>query len=413
MTGAPAAARVIRIADTPLASVLIFLSFAISFYVRQEPSVHDISMVAVAGLLFALGLRIPAGAALPAGCLALVLAGYMIASLGARYIELSIEYMKITAYLAGVFLLITSLVAAAPARILRALWGGWLAAAGLTAFLGVAAYLNLVPGAGDLLGAGRARAFFNDPNVYGPYLVAPTLYAVWRMTTRSASAALLVWGPLAVLLALGLFLSFSRGAWMHLAVSGLVFAALAAAAPETRGQRGRILLIGILLGLALAVAIAWALSIPSVNELLQQRLGLQSYDTREGGRFSGQIEALKMALNHPFGIGPANWGQIYGQDTHNVYLNVFVSGGIISLAGFLGLVGVTLARGLRYALSGPMRGVFAVAYASLVGVLLEGLIVDINHWRHLYWLLGIVWGLMLAAPPQARPGRRGVSARPA
>ena len=396
---AAASVRHAPIAGTMLATGLLFLTVATSFYVLEEPSPHDLLMVATAGVLFALGLRIPPGAAAPAACLSLVLVGYMIGGAGARYIDLSIQFMQITAYLTVVFVFVTSVVAASPDRALRAVWGGYLAAAGLSAFLGVAAYLNAVPNADLLLGAGRAKAFFNDPNVYGPFLVAPTLYAIWRMTTRGATAALFLWGPLATLLALGLFLSFSRGAWAHLAVSTLVFALLAVAAPETRGQRGRIMVIAIVLGLMISFAIAWALTIPAIRELLELRLGLQSYDTRQGGRFSGQFEALKTALSHPFGIGPSNWGMIFGQDTHNIYLNVFLGGGFISLAGLAGAFALTMIRGFRYALRGPRRGVFLVAYATLAGLFLEGLIVDINHWRHMYWLMGMVWGLMLAAPP--------------
>lgn len=398
-----AGASPIAIADTPFAAVLLFVAVAASFFVLREPSPHDLLMVAAAGTLFALGLRIPAGVALPAACLALVLAGYMIGGAGARYIDLSIQFMQITAYLTIVFVFVTAVVAASPDRALRAIWGGFLVAGGVSAFLGVAAYLDAVPNADLLLGAGRAKAFFNDPNVYGPFLVAPTLYAVWRMTTRGPAAALFFWGPLATLLALGLFLSFSRGAWAHLAVSALVFALLAAAAPETRGQRGRIVVIAIVLGLMITFAIGWALTIPEIREMLEHRFGLQSYDTRQGGRFSGQLEALKMALNNPFGIGPSNWGMVFGQDTHNIYLNVFVGGGLVSLIGLTGAFALTMVRGWRYALTGPRRGVFLVAYATLAGLFLEGLIVDINHWRHMYWLMGIVWGLMLAAPPSPSP----------
>ncbi len=388
-----------NIANSTFISVLLFCALSVSHYVLREPSPYDLSVIAIAGIAFVFGMRIPAGVALPFGLLSLVLLGYMIGGTNARYIDLSITFLQTSTFLTLTFVFFTSVVAASPDKALRAIWGGYLVAGMSAAMLGIGAYLNVIPGGEILLGAGRAKALFEDPNVYGPFLVAPTLYAVWRMTTRSAAATVFFWGPIATILALGLFLSFSRGAWIHLLVSAGVFALLTSMAPQARGQRGRIVLILILLGVMLTMAIAWALTIPEIRDLLGDRLGLQSYDTREGGRFSGQLAALKMAMTNPFGIGPNNWGMLAGQDTHNIYLNVFVGGGFISLVGLVGAFAITMVRGWRYALNGPRRGVFIVAYATLAGLFGEAIIIDVNHWRHMYVLMGIVWGLMLALPP--------------
>ncbi len=393
------------IANTAFASVLLFCLMASSHYVLREPAPYDLMMVATAGMLFMLGLRIPAGVALPFGLMALVLCGYMIGGTNARYIDLSITFLQTSTYLTLTFAFYTAVVAASPDRALKALWGGYILAGLCAAFLGIGGYLGFIPSSDILLGAGRAKALFEDPNVYGPFLVPPTIYAIWRMTTRGVGPAVFFWGPIATILVLGLFLSFSRGAWLHMMLSAGAFAVLAGMAPETRGQRGRIVMIAMLLGVMLTLAIGWAISIPEVRELLEQRLGLQSYDTKQGGRFSGQFEALKMAMLNPFGIGPNNWGMIAAQDTHNVYLNVFVGGGFLSLVGLVGAFGLTVVRGFRYAMTGPRRGVFIVAFASFIGLIAEAIIIDINHWRHLYLLMGMMWGLMLAAPPAAHTRR--------
>jgi hypothetical protein len=393
------------IANTGFASVLLFCLMAISHYVLREPAPYDLLMVATAGMLFMLGLRIPAGVALPFGLMVLVLCGYMIGGTGARYIDMSIKFLQTSTYLTLTFVFYTAVVTASPDRALKALWGGYIFAGLCAAALGIAGYLGLIPGADILLGSGRAKGLFEDPNVYGPFLVPPTIYAIWRMTTRGVTSAVFFWGPIATVLVLGLFLSFSRGAWLHMMLSAAAFAVLASMAPETRGQRGRIVMITILLGVMLTMAIGWAITIPEVRELLEQRLGLQSYDTKQGGRFSGQFEALKMAMINPFGIGANNWGMLAAQDTHNVYLNVFVSGGFISLVGLVGAFGLTLVRGFKYAMYGPRRGVFIVAFASFIGLIAEAIIIDINHWRHLYVLMGMIWGLMLAAPPATHTRR--------
>jgi len=58
------------------------------------------------------------------------------------------------------------------------------------------------------------------------------------------------------------------------------------------------------------------------------------------------------------------------------------------------------------------RPLFLIAYAAFVGVALEGLIIDTDHWRHFYLLMAIIWGLMSAStfaqpmPHAAVPARR-------
>ncbi|MGA8820001.1 MAG: O-antigen ligase domain-containing protein, partial [Xanthobacteraceae bacterium] len=36
------------------------------------------------------------------------------------------------------------------------------------------------------------------------------------------------------------------------------------------------------------------------------------------------------------------------------------------------------------------------AYAAFVGEVAEGFVVDTDHWRHFFLLLGLVWGLTVA-----------------
>ncbi len=44
----------------------------------------------------------------------------------------------------------------------------------------------------------------------------------------------------------------------------------------------------------------------------------------------------------------------------------------------------------------PWQSYLVVAYATFVGEAFEGLIVDTDHWRHLFLLLGLIWGLAVA-----------------
>jgi hypothetical protein len=59
---------------------------------------------------------------------------------------------------------------------------------------------------------------------------------------------------------------------------------------------------------------------------------------------------------------------------------------------------VTLAIGLRATLiATPWQAYLIAAYAAFVGEAFEGFIVDTDHWRHFFLLLGLVWGLTAAS----------------
>ena len=48
------------------------------------------------------------------------------------------------------------------------------------------------------------------------------------------------------------------------------------------------------------------------------------------------------------------------------------------------------------------------AVAAFIGEMAEGFVIDTDHWRHFYLLLGIIWGLAAVTQRQARTMRLGV-----
>jgi hypothetical protein len=56
-----------------------------------------------------------------------------------------------------------------------------------------------------------------------------------------------------------------------------------------------------------------------------------------------------------------------------------------------------LAVGLRTALVRTVWQPYLItAFAAFVGEVLEGFVIDTDHWRHFFLLLGLVWGLAAA-----------------
>ncbi|PKQ04184.1 MAG: hypothetical protein CVT72_12995 [Alphaproteobacteria bacterium HGW-Alphaproteobacteria-11] len=400
-----------------LGECLVVLVLLTSFYVRSEqgaddPTPYDLLMVLTVGILFLFGLKFPRGLGWPAALWGLVVIGYGIGAMDALYLEKVRPALIVTIYLVGSFLFFASFVYADAARRLGLMFWAYTVAACFVAALGVGGYFHLFPGSESFLVFGRATGTFNDPNVFAPFLVAPILFLAMKLSTARRLRSLWMLAPLG-LLVMAMLLSFSRGGWGNLFLSAVVFLVLTLATSRSSQQTFRLMVFAALMGFALTILIGVALSNPRVSELFTERASLtQDYDVDpERGRFESQARAFSMVLQNPWGIGQAQWAIINDLDTHNVYLHVLVAGGFLSGLAFLGFIGVTLVRGGRAAsVPGPQQGMLIVAYAALVGHFAEGLIIDIDSWRHLYLLLGMLWGAMLAVEAR-KPG--GETAEPA
>ena len=44
----------------------------------------------------------------------------------------------------------------------------------------------------------------------------------------------------------------------------------------------------------------------------------------------------------------------------------------------------------------PWQPLYQAFYVAYVGVIGESVIIDIDHWRHYFLILGVLWGLMAA-----------------
>jgi hypothetical protein len=105
-----------------------------------------------------------------------------------------------------------------------------------------------------------------------------------------------------------------------------------------------------------------------------------------------------MALGLPFGIGPLQFNRFFPEDTHNSYLNAFMSGGWLSGVCYPTLVFVTILTSFRYVfVRVPWQPTFLAIFAAFLGTVGESFIIDTDHWRHFWLMLGTMWGMFVAA----------------
>ena len=153
-----------------------------------------------------------------------------------------------------------------------------------------------------------------------------------------------------------------------------------------------------------ATFIVFALSFDSIGAMFKERAQLiQSYDVGSGGRFLLQEMALKELLNYPLGMGPFEFSRVYGLQQHNVYLQAFLVYGWAGGMAYLTLLAATLWTALRAMfVRTPWQPYLICAFAAFVGEILEGFVIDTDHWRHFFLLLGMIWGLGAATFNYAR-----------
>ena len=148
-----------------------------------------------------------------------------------------------------------------------------------------------------------------------------------------------------------------------------------------------------------SAATIFLLSFDAVGSMFTERAKLvQSYDAgTDKGRFALQALAVDTTLEFPLGVGPYEFTARYGLQQHNVYLQAFLVYGWLGGVSYLVLVLLTLVLGLRSVfVATPWRPVMIVCVATFAGVVAEGFVIDTDHWRHFFLLLGMIWGLSIA-----------------
>src|SRR5690606_30837073 len=135
----------------------------------------------------------------------------------------AVRFVAISIYLMITAVLFAGIVQSRTIERLSIIRIAYILATLFTATIGIAAYFNMIPNAELFMLNDRASGTFKDPNVFGPFLILPILYLVAWIVERGIRLRFLL--PLGWI-AFALLLSFSRGAWVHFAVSSLAMLGL-------------------------------------------------------------------------------------------------------------------------------------------------------------------------------------------
>ncbi len=403
-----------RSAIHKLITFLMWLTLVSSAVVFTEPAPVDVLMAGMIALLPLTGLVHITRPLLAFLCLWLIIAmGSYIAAMGSFELSAATAHSSISLYLYLCAFIVAVFVAKRPGAHSRLILNGYLWAALLGASTGLIGYFDIIPGSHELFTKyGRAAGTFKDPNVLGPFLIPALLYGMHltlNKRTLSAFVALAVTG----VLALALLLSFSRGAWAAVVLASSLWAYLTFVTARTISMRLKLILIASTALLLAAGLFLLALQSDAVTDLFNERASLnQPYDTGPDGRFGGHEKALEQIISHPLGIGAATFSKtVHNENVHNVYLAMFLNAGWIGGFAYLLIIILTVIYGLRHGLRPTQnQPLFIVVYAAFISNALQGLVIDTDHWRHFYLLLGLVWGLMCVDRSSPNPLTNAIGA---
>jgi hypothetical protein len=366
----------------------VVLGIALLGVVVVEPAPPDAVLAAamlVALLTDRLDLgRVPAWVALLLGALlgvnAASLAGALDLSIAGKFLATTVFVVLLAVWLAGYV---------DSTRRARGVVLAYLGAALASAALGIAALLVPIPGQATLLyhGCCRAQALFKDPNVFGPFLVPAIVILLEELLTPRLLAGRRALKVAAIaLLCIGVLVSYSRAAWFNLAVA-LVVLLLVLVLRRGGGRPAAALLATVAL---LAGVAGGYLAATHSETFLRERATFQAYDT---SRFGAQHAGIRLAEDHPLGVGPGQFDVRESISVHSIYVRVLAEQGVLGFVVLAGLLLGTLALGLENAVAG--RSTYGIGSAALVagwcGLLANSFFVDTLHWRHLWVVAALIW----------------------
>jgi len=368
-------------------SYFLFFTLAVSSFVVIEPSPYDLLIILLLGIGFAFSnYSFSKEMVIPIIILSIFLISNLLSLFFVKATGPSIFFTAITFYLALTWIGIVGLSERITQSRMQFILHGYLLAACLSAIIGILAYFNLIPFSDLFLMYGRAKALFKDPNVFGPFLVMPALFALSMTERKDMPLKKKIFYYLTFLVIVAaVIISFSRAAWANLLISLFIYLFLFKVNLFKR-RIHTVLFIGII-GIPVVLFI---IQTPLIEELLVSRLSYQNYDNE---RFGTQLAAFESGISNPLGMGSGQSEIFFQYSPHSLYARVFTENGLIGILSFVLFIIISTYKSFSsYWNSKREDGVFyIIIFASLIGLSFNSFFVDTLHWRHFWLLLALAW----------------------
>ncbi len=391
--------------------VLVWLMFASSFVVIIEPAPCD--FLALLAILFwvATGMKMQMGVVPLLAILLFYNMGGFLSFLQFGYEAKGATFVATSFYMAIMAVFFACFISENTDQRMTWVMRGYIFGAVIAAAMGAAGRFNIAGLASVFTFEERATGLFKDPNVFSTYLVFPVVMLIQGFMLGTIKHKLLSTISL-LIIATALFLAFSRGAWINVTISTVLTIGFTFMLTPSIAMRTRIVIFTIVVIGVAAVMLTLLMSVKELRDLFFDRFTLlKSYDSGETGRFGNQLNAIPLLLQLPLGFGPGKFNTVFGIDPHNTFLNSFASYGWLGGISYFTLVVTSLAAGWKAIMTrSPWQNYSILCYSCLIAVIFQGVQIDMEHWRHFYWILGLTWGCFALAIRYRPPDQTGVPA---
>ena len=365
----------------------IFLAMIVSSFVLYEPAPYDLLMISFifGGILFSF-YKFTKDTAVPLLIICIFLVSNLVSLFFVGKMGVSYLFTGITFYLALTWIALVGVGQLLRHENIQFIVKGYLISACISASIGILAYLQVLPNEELFLMYGRAKALFKDPNVFGPFLVMPALFAIAMTESREATTfKKIVYFLSFLVLTTGIVVSFSRAAWGNYAISLFLF--LFILKREFIKKRIKTFTLLFLIGIP---ALLYFIQTPIVEDLIVSRLSYQNYDN---DRFDTQRAAFTTGFLNPFGVGSGQSDSVFQYSPHSLYARIFTENGVVGFLSIVVLVLLSIIKAYQsYWASKDEKGnLYLVIFAALIGLAFNSFFVDTLHWRNFWFLLALAW----------------------
>ncbi len=375
-----------------LGSGLVAFGVFLSGFVIDEPAPYELYLAFLIAVWFIIGLKISRTTGVLLSFVLVYMVGGFLSLTQMASLAGGPMYIAVSFFLVLTAVFYAAIIEENPRR-LTLIFNAWAAAAVITAGLGVLGYFHAFPGAEVFTRYDRAMGAFQDPNVFGPFLIAPSLYLVHGILTGRPAHLPLRSIALGII-AFGVLLSFSRAAWALFVFSVGAHVLLMLIKEQSGAFRLKVLVIALFGVIFMVAAVVVALQFDQVADLFSSRTKLvQDYDGQHLGRFERHRIGFLMSMEHPLGIGPMVFSTIFPEDEHNIWLKNLTTYGWLGFTAYIAMLWTSLWLGFRYMFRDrPWQPFLMIAWIVLIGHAAIGNVIDTDHWRHHFILFGVLWG---------------------
>jgi hypothetical protein len=256
----------------------------------------------------------------------------------------------------------------------------------------------------ELLWDGRGKGLFDDPNMYGGFIIPGILGTLYMLTTGGGRR--LVYGPVLVLLLFGVLFSFSRAASGSLTITASILLLFTFRHNLVKaGLHFFLIVCGLIMFGLLGITL-----LDDFSQKLFERLTVaKEYDSGHFGRYNRYLLSIPFILDHPLGMGIGVIDRYFPEPIHNIFISSFLNYGWLAGAAWLLLIGL----GVRHAWHNwrsTQNPLAILMFCCMLSQVLCAVLHQCEQWRSLWLFMGLHWGFTAANFLRERAGAEAAAA---